>query len=279
MFLMAEQYSRELLVEIEGRQAPSPIMRFWRESLQRLSPAQMREGLRLYMKSERGSYKPNPEDIVHNAVNAMDVPVPGQIKDRPVKRIDPNCPECGGSGFRQVEVKSRTRPGSTIQAVADCYCVRIDYAGKTFSSSGKLLEKTSGDRVIARDRVIERKGSTRGRESVPPKRDERSKCAAYDVVLSGRPALESLPVSGVEGAALGLVEERPLRAASGGKNQLGFSPGADHVADNVVQSALASAKTLPRTKPLNDAEYNQRRQMLERQKEKIREESGDRVIR
>src|SRR5215472_18292358 len=134
MFLMAEQYSRELLVQIDGRQAPSPVMRFWRESLQRLSPAQMREGLRLYMKSERGSYKPNPEDIVHNAV---DVPVP--TNDRPVKRKDPNCPECGGSGFRQVEVKSRTRPGSTIQAVADCYCVRIDYAGKTFTSTGKRL--------------------------------------------------------------------------------------------------------------------------------------------
>ena len=79
MFLMAEQYSRELLVEIDGRQAPSPIMRFWRESLQRLSPAQMREGLRLYMKSERGSYKPNPEDIVHNAVDV-------EVNDRPVKR-------------------------------------------------------------------------------------------------------------------------------------------------------------------------------------------------
>jgi hypothetical protein len=94
----------------------------------------MREGLRLYMKSERGSYKPNPEDIVHNAVDA-----PAQVKDRPVKRVDPNCPECGGSGFRQVEVKSRMRPGSTIQAVADCYCVRIDYAGKTFTSTGKRL--------------------------------------------------------------------------------------------------------------------------------------------
>jgi hypothetical protein len=186
---MAEQYSRELLVEIDGRQAPSPIMRFWRESLQRLSPAQMREGLRLYMKSERGSYKPNPEDIVHNAV---DVPV----NDKPVKRKDPNCPACGGSGFRQVEVKSRTRPGSTSQAVADCYCVRIDYAGKTFTSTGKLLGQRSDDRVIE------------------------------------------------------------------GK-------GADHVADNVVQAAVACAKTMPRAKPLNDAEYNQRRQMLERQKEKI----------
>jgi len=41
------------------------------------------------------------------------------------------------------------------------------------------------------------------------------------------------------------------------------------VADNVVKPALASAKTMPRTKPLNDAEYNERRQMLERQKEKI----------
>ena len=205
MFLMAEQYSRELLVEIDGRQAPSPVMRFWRESLQRLSPAQMREGLRLYMKSERGSYKPNPEDIVHNAVDV-------EVKDRPVKRKDPNCPECGGSGFRQVEVKSRTRPGNTIQAVTDCYCVRIDYAGKTFTSTGKMLGPRSGDRVIARDRVIE------------------------------------------------------------GKN-------ADHAAANVVKRAVAAAKTMPRTKPLDDAEYNQRRQMLERQKEKILEESGDPVIR
>jgi hypothetical protein len=203
MFLMAEQYSRELLVEIEGRQAPSPIMRFWRESLQRLSPAQMREGLRLYMKSERGSYKPNPEDIVHNAV---DVQARVQINDRPVKRVDPDCPECGGSGFRQVEVKSRTRPGSKIKAVTDCCCVRIDYAGKTFTATGKLLPKQS------RDRVIEGKG-------------------------------------------------------------------ADDAADNVVKPALADAKTMPRTKPLNDAEYNQHRQLLERQKEKILakecEESGD----
>jgi hypothetical protein len=238
MFLMAEQYSREILVEIDGHQEPSPIMEFWRESLQRLSPAQMREGLRLYMKSERGSYKPNPEDIVHNAV---DVPV----NDKPVKRRDPNCPECGGSGFRQVEVKSRTRPGSTIKAVADCYCVRIDYAGKTFTSTGKLLGERSGDRVIAGDRVIEGKDSTRGRDSVSPKR-ERSECAACDV-----------------------VEERPLRAALGGNNQLDFSPGADYVVDNVVKPAVAGANTMPRTKPLNDAEYNQRRQMLERQKEKI----------
>jgi hypothetical protein len=292
MFLMAEQYSRELLVEIDGRQAPSPVMRFWRESLQRLSPSQMREGLRLYMKSERGSYKPNPEDIVHNAV---DVPAPVQIKDRPVKRMDPNCPECGGSGFRQVEVKSRTRPGSKIKAVADCYCVRIDYAGKTFTSTGKLLQERSDDHPspptpgglrtprdhpspptpgglgtpddhpspptpgglgAPRDRVVEGKHSTRG--------SERSECAAYDVVEE-RPLEPAL--SEVEGAALG------------GKNQLGFSPGADPVADNVVKPALAGAKTMPRTKPLNDAEYNQRRQMLERQKETLLEKSGDRVIR
>jgi hypothetical protein len=196
----------------------------------------MREGLRLYMKSERGSYKPNPEDIVHNAV---DVPV----SDKPVKRKDPNCPECGGSGFRQVEVKSRTRPGNKIQAVADCYCVRIDYAGKTFSSTGKMLKERSGDRVI------EGKDSTRG--------SERNERAAYDVVL-----MDDRPRPDV-------AEERPFRAALGGKNQSGFSPGADHVADNMVQSAVARAKTMPRTKPLNDAEYNQRRQMLERQKEEI----------
>jgi hypothetical protein len=231
MFLMAEQYSRELLVEIEGRQAPSPIMRFWRESLQRLSPAQMREGLRLYMKSERGSYKPNPEDIVHNAV---DVPV----NDKPVKRKDPNCPECGGSGFRQVEVKSRTRPGSKIQAVADCYCVRIDYAGKTFTSAGKLLGERSGDHPSP---------PTPGGLGTP-----RDRVIARDRVIEGK-----------------VVEERPFRAALGGKNQLGFSPGADPVADNAVKPALAGAKTMPSTKPLNDAEYNQRRQMLERQKKTI----------
>src|SRR5215831_7323538 len=230
MFLMGEQYSREILVEIDGRQAPSPIMRFWRESLQRLSPAQMREGLRLYMKSERGSYKPNPEDIVHNAV---DLPVQAQVNDRPVKRTDPNCPGCGGSGFRHVEVKSRTRPGSKIKAVADCYCVRIDYVGKTFTSTGKMLGARSDDRVIARDRVIEGKDSTRGRDFVPPTRDERSECAAYDVVtMDDRPQPD-------------LVEERPFRAALGGKNQLGFSPGADHVPDNdnLLKPAVASAKT------------------------------------
>jgi hypothetical protein len=282
MFLMAEQYSLTLMVEIGGKKAPSPIMRFWRESLQRLSPAQMREGLRLYMKSERGSYKPNPEDIVHNAV---DVQVP--VNDRPVKRRDPNCTECGGSGFRQVEVKSKTRPGSTIKAVADCYCVRIDYAGKTFTSTGKLLRE-SGDRVIARHPTPAR--ATAARSGDPGDRVIEGKDERSDVVL-----VEDLPLepalSEVEGAALGVASEsgpitrsrrspdHPISlepalreaegAALGGKNQLGLSPGADPAADNLVKAAVASAKTMPRTKPLNDAEYNQRRQMLERQKEKI----------
>ena len=277
MFLMAEQYSRELLVEINGRQAPSPIMQFWRESLERLSPAQMREGLRLYMQSERGSYKPNPEDIVQNAIG-----VQVQVKDRPVKRKDPDCPECGGSGFRQVEVKSRTRPGSKTKAVADCYCVRIDYSGKTFTSTGKQLGERSGDhpspptsgdprtpgnRVISRDRVIEGKDSTRGSE---PFRSITSALDSSTVEERPQPmASTGPPTRALFARRGGGMGERNEWAALGVKNQLGFSPGVDHVAGNVVKRAVESVKTMPRTKPLNDAEYNARRQMLERQKEKI----------
>jgi hypothetical protein len=224
MFLMAEQYSRELLMEIEGRQAPSPIMRFWRESLQRLSPAQMREGLRLYMKSERGSYKPNPEDIVHNAVDI-------QVKDKPVKRKDPNCPECGGSGFRQVEVKSRTRPGSKIKAVADCYCVRIDYAGKTFTSTGKQLAERSGDHP-----------------SPPPSGPGSPGDRARD------------PMTTAASQNRACQEPRVIEKEDSARGSEPFRP---------ITSAIGIAKAMPRTKPLNDTEYNERRQMLERQKEKI----------
>src|SRR5215813_4946845 len=83
MFLMAEQYSLELLIQVPGgKPVPSPMVRFWRESLEDLSPLQMREGLRSYMASERGSFKPNPEEIRANA--------PDKATDKPRKIKKPN---------------------------------------------------------------------------------------------------------------------------------------------------------------------------------------------
>src|SRR5689334_4925050 len=74
MFLMAEQYSLELMIEAGGKSVPSPIVNLWRESLKELSPMQMLQGLQRYLDSERSSFKPTPGQIKDNAPVATDKP-------------------------------------------------------------------------------------------------------------------------------------------------------------------------------------------------------------
>jgi hypothetical protein len=130
MYLIAEQYHMELTVEINGRQVPSPTLKFWRESLSELSPKQMREGLRLYMDSDRRSFKPAPGDLKANAPDAT---------DKPRKVMNPKCPECSGSGFRKVLVNSKIHEGQKAQRVTDCFCVAIEYDGQSFKPEQKTL--------------------------------------------------------------------------------------------------------------------------------------------
>lgn len=125
MYLMAEQYSMELLIELPGKKTvPSPMVQFWRESLQELSPLQMREGLRLYLKSDRRHFKPAPQDIIENAPQAT---------DKPRKVYNPKCPDCKGSGQRMVMVDSKLHPGQKIRRSANCYCSRMVYDGQEYT--------------------------------------------------------------------------------------------------------------------------------------------------
>jgi hypothetical protein len=134
MFLMAEQYNLELLIEAGGRSVPSPTVKFWRESLKELSPMQMLEGLRGYMKSERGRFKPTPGEIENNAPQAT---------DRPRKVFDPKCRDCSGTGFRKVLVDSKIHLGKKAQRVQNCYCERTVYGGQEFKPEVKQLPPTN----------------------------------------------------------------------------------------------------------------------------------------
>lgn len=130
MFLMSEQYSLELTVKVNDKTAESPIVKFWRESLQSLTPNQMREGLKRYMDSDRRSFKPAPGDIKDNAPDAT---------DRPRKRKDPNCPDCHGNGWRLVIADSKHFPGKKREMITDCFCVRIEYDGQSYIPAPQQL--------------------------------------------------------------------------------------------------------------------------------------------
>lgn len=159
MYLIAEQYSMELTVAMDGKQVPSPTLKFWRESLHELSPKQMREGLKAYMDSERRSFKPAPGDLKTNAPEAT---------DKPRKVKDPKCPECSGSGFRTVLVKSKIHEGKKARRVTDCFCVAIEYGGQSFKPDQKALPQVDEKELLAR---IEKKtGQQIGRE-FPPRKD------------------------------------------------------------------------------------------------------------
>jgi hypothetical protein len=135
MYLMAEQYSLELLIESRGVKVPSPTVKFWKENLKDLSPVQMREGLSGYMQSERRDFKPTPEDIRRNAPSAT---------DKPRKTYNRDCKACNGTGWRLVEVDMKTtdvfyKPGKKRKAVADCFCVRVVYGGEEYIPADRQL--------------------------------------------------------------------------------------------------------------------------------------------
>lgn len=130
MDTIAEQYGMELSQKSNGKTVPTPLARVWKETLKDLSPAQMREGVIRYMASERGNFKPAPADIIGSAPEAT---------DKPRKTKNPKCADCNGTGFRPVEQENPNRPGRKFRAMADCYCVRIEYNGTTYIPPMKQL--------------------------------------------------------------------------------------------------------------------------------------------
>lgn len=113
-----------------GIELTKGLVSFWKEALKELSPQQIRDGLLLYIKSERGNFKPTPADIIGNAPVAT---------DKPRKAMNPKCQECSGSGFRSVLVDSLIHEGQKARRVTDCFCVAIEYDGQQFKPEQKAL--------------------------------------------------------------------------------------------------------------------------------------------
>ncbi len=125
MDIIAARWKLVLYQKRDGQQEPAPLLIMWRDSLQDQSPLQMREGLRLYMCTENGHFEPSPGDIRANA--------PERATDRPRKTKNPDCPDCRGTGYRLILVDSIIHPGKKAQRVTGCYCVRVEYDGKTYT--------------------------------------------------------------------------------------------------------------------------------------------------
>src|SRR5947209_415261 len=68
---------------------PTPMLNLWRESLEDLSPAQMRAGLKNYLNSEAGHFEPSPGDIRASA--------PAEATDKPRVKAREDCPSCDGT--------------------------------------------------------------------------------------------------------------------------------------------------------------------------------------
>jgi hypothetical protein len=139
----------------------------WRDSLNALSPSQMREGLRLYLCTENGHFEPSPGDIITNA--------PTTASDRPRKVNDPNCPDCSGTGFRTVLVDSVIHIGQKAKRVTDCYCTRVEYAGKSYVTAERQLPpgaEPSATEVLSR--LSEKLPALNGAAKLMPKRREQS---------------------------------------------------------------------------------------------------------
>lgn len=137
---------------------------FWKEALKDLSPMQIRDGLMGYMKSERGSFRPVPADIIGHAPEA---------NDKPRKVKDPTCKECSGSGFRAVLVDSKVHVGQKARKVTDCYCVSIEYAGQTFQVEQKALP--SAPEIPAEElleRIANKTGVALAAKGFPERREQ-----------------------------------------------------------------------------------------------------------
>jgi hypothetical protein len=141
MDIIAQRWKLVLYQKVpEGGEAqPAPLLLIWRDSLNTLSPSQMREGLRLYLCSENGHFEPSPGDIIVNA--------PTDAFDRPKKVMNPNCQECEGSGLRKVKAKSKIHPDKTVFRYTDCFCVRIHYAGEVYTPAQRQLEAAKPDQA------------------------------------------------------------------------------------------------------------------------------------
>lgn len=139
MFLMAEQYSVELMIEAGGKRVPSPMMKFWRESLADLSPLQMREGLKGYMASERRHFKPTPEDIKENCADLA-------ATDKPRLVINKDCEFCGGDGWCANDGRKKSQVSGRDKVVMmRCNCRQIVYAGQRYQGQPKLLPSAPPD--------------------------------------------------------------------------------------------------------------------------------------
>lgn len=145
-----------------GVELTAGLVSFWKEALKELSPQQIREGLLLYMRSERGSFKPTPADIIGNAPEAT---------DKPRKVKNPNCPDCSGSGFRKVLVDSKIHEGQKAQRVTDCYCVAIEY-GQSFKPEQKALPAAQIEPAELLKRVADKTGIPLAAKGFPPRHEQ-----------------------------------------------------------------------------------------------------------
>jgi hypothetical protein len=139
------------------------LVSFWKEALKEQSPQQIREGLLLYMKSERGSFKPTPADIIANAPEAT---------DKPRKVKNPDCPDCSGSGFRTILVDSLIHEGQKAQRVTDCYCVAIEYEGQKFKPEQKALPAAQIEPAELLKRVAAKTGIGIAAKGFPPRQEQ-----------------------------------------------------------------------------------------------------------
>lgn len=139
------------------------LVSFWKEALKDLSPMQIREGLLLYMKSERGSFKPTPADIIGNAPEAT---------DKPRKTYKSDCKYCSGTGFRTVLVDSLIHDGKKARRVTDCFCVALEYNGQSFKVEQKALPPAEPEAKDLLKRIAKKTGVNLNKEF--PKRREQS---------------------------------------------------------------------------------------------------------
>lgn len=140
MVILAQQYRMELMVVIGNQKQPSPVIDFWREGVQGLSPMQMTEGLRGYQRSEHGSFQPTPEDIKHYADGI-------EATDAPKKKTNPDCQACGGNGLRAADGRMyRDWDGAKRMPVTPCDCSTVIYRGVIYKSVKFQLQAAPEDR-------------------------------------------------------------------------------------------------------------------------------------
>lgn len=145
-----------------GIELTAGLVSYWKEALKELSPLQIRDGFMAYTKSERGTFKPTPADIIGHAPVAT---------DKPRKVMNPKCPDCSGSGFRTVLVDSKIHEGQKARRVTDCFCVAIEYGGQSFKPEQKALPaapEIDSKELIQR---VEKKTGVTLEKKFPPRKD------------------------------------------------------------------------------------------------------------